>query len=48
MMMMRIWMMGLTRFWERIGTLGVISRGELMHLGWGLEQGVVMEKARVE
>jgi hypothetical protein len=46
MMMMRIWMMGLMRFWERIGMLGAISLGELMHLG--LEQGVVMGKARVE
>jgi hypothetical protein len=44
MMMMRIWMMGLMRFWERIGMLGAISLGELMYLGLG----VVMGKARVE
>ena len=45
MMMMRIWMMGLMRSPERIGMLGAISLGELMHLE--LEQGVVMGKARV-
>jgi hypothetical protein len=45
-MMMRIWMMDLMRFWVRIGMLGAISLGELMHLGQGLE--VVMGKARVE
>jgi len=46
MMMMRIWMMGLMRFWVRIGMLGAISPGGLILLG--LEQGVVMGKARVE
>ena len=39
-------MMGLMRLQARIGTLGVISPGELMHLE--LEHRAVMEKARVE
>jgi len=48
MMMMRIWMMGLMRFWVRTGMLGAIFPGGLILLGWGLEQGVAMGKARVE
>jgi hypothetical protein len=43
-MMMRIWMMGPMRFWEKIETLGAIFLEGLMYQG----QVVVMERARVE